>query len=94
MLVHVSGQDVGPYWNRKGQITQNIMAAYKFDLQFCYILAGWEGLAYDGKVLNDAFDKGFVIPEGKYYLCDAGYTLRKCCLTPYCGVRYHLREQY
>jgi len=94
VLVHVSGQDVGPYWNRKGQITQNIMAAYKFDLQFCYILAGWEGLAYDGKVLNDAFDKGFVIPEGKYYLCDAGYVLKKGCLTPYGGLRYHLREQY
>ena len=30
--------------------------------------------------------------EGKYYLGDAGYGLSKLVLTPYRGVRYHLRE--
>lgn len=30
--------------------------------------------------------------EGKYRLGDAGYGLTKDCLTPYRGVRYHLRE--
>jgi DDE superfamily endonuclease len=94
IFAHVPAEDLGPFRNRKGQITQNVMAACTFDLQFCYVLAGWEGSAHDGKVLNDALDKGFIIPDGKYYLCDAGYGLRKGCLTPYRGVRYHLREQY
>lgn len=38
-------------------------------------------------------DAGFTIPEGKYYLGHSGYGLRKGFLTPYRGVRYHLREQ-
>jgi hypothetical protein len=32
------------------------------------------------------------VPEGKYYLADAGYGLRKGFLVPYRGVRYHLKE--
>jgi hypothetical protein len=39
---------------------------------FVYILAGWEGSAADGRVLEDALNKGFNIPSGKYYLADAG----------------------
>lgn len=37
--------------NRKGFISQNILAACNFDLQFTYVLAGWEGSAHDVKVL-------------------------------------------
>ena len=40
-----------------------------------YILAGWEGSAHDGAVLAAAFDTGFKVPAGKYYLADAGYAL-------------------
>ena len=29
---------------------------------------------------------------GKYYLADAGYGIRIGCITPYRGVRYHLKE--
>lgn len=29
---------------------------------------------------------------GSYYLCDNGYANSKCFLTPYKGVRYHLKE--
>ena len=29
---------------------------------------------------------------GKFYLGDAGYALRLWCITPYRGVRYHLKE--
>jgi hypothetical protein len=43
--------------------------------------------------LQFALDNDFTIPEGKYYLADAGYALRNNFLTPYRGVRYHLREQ-
>jgi hypothetical protein len=62
-------------------------------MQFSYILAGWEGSAHDSRVLNDAIaDKGFSIPPGQYYLADAGYSNRDWLLTPYRGVRYHLKE--
>ncbi|XP_020253927.1 uncharacterized protein LOC109830992 [Asparagus officinalis] len=30
--------------------------------------------------------------EGKYYLCDAGYTTMPGFISPYRGVRYHLKE--
>ena len=30
--------------------------------------------------------------QGKFYLADAGYALSRLTLTPYRGVRYHLKE--
>ncbi|KAH1096938.1 hypothetical protein J1N35_013859 [Gossypium stocksii] len=36
--------------------------------------------------------RGLRIPEGKYYLADAGYGIRNGYITPYRGVRYHLKE--
>jgi DDE superfamily endonuclease len=71
------------YRNRKGGVSQNVMAACSFDLTFLYVLAGWEGSAHDGRVLRDALGKGFHIPDGKYYLADAGYTATSKFLTPY-----------
>jgi hypothetical protein len=80
------------YRNRKGFLSQNVLACCKFNLQFCFVLAGWEGSAHDGRVLADAIEKGFATPTGKYYLGDAGYGLSTTVLTPYRGVRYHLKE--
>ncbi len=71
--------------------------------RFVYILAGWEGSAADSRVLYDALSKDFVVPTGKYFLADAGtvytsswftigYALSTQFLTPYRGVRYHLKE--
>ncbi|ETV75948.1 hypothetical protein H257_09907 [Aphanomyces astaci] len=58
-----------PFRNQKGYMSQNILAACTFDLKFTYVLAGWEGSASDGRVLEDALlNKGFVIPPGKMYL--------------------------
>ena len=57
-----------------------------------YILCGWEGSAHDGKVFNDACSKDLPTFPGKYYLGDAGYALSRLVLTPYRGVRYHLKE--
>jgi hypothetical protein len=82
------------YRNRKGEISQNVLAACNFDLQFTYVLAGWEGSAHDGLVVRDAqYRHGFVTPKGKYWLRDAGYPNTETILTPYRSVRYHLKEQ-
>src|SRR5882724_4382323 len=42
------------YRNRKGGISQNVLAATTFSMQFCYILSSWEGSASDGGVFHDA----------------------------------------
>jgi DDE superfamily endonuclease len=53
-------------------------------MEFVYVLAGWEGSAHDVRVLEDAqLSYGFVIPKGKYWLGDAGYTNSKFVLSPY-----------
>ncbi|KAK5772255.1 hypothetical protein PVK06_048535 [Gossypium arboreum] len=84
----------GRFRNRKGGTTQNVLAAIIFDLKFSYVLAGWEGSAHDSRILSDALSRprGLRIPEGKYYLADAGYGIRNGYITPYRGVRYHLKE--
>ncbi|XP_068662834.1 uncharacterized protein [Aristolochia californica] len=51
------------------------MAACVFDMQFTFIFVGREGTTVDSRVLKSTStrrDKLFV-PEGKYYLVDAGY---------------------
>src|SRR5882724_4183823 len=49
---HISARppasDRARYHNHKGGISQNGLAATTFDMQFCYILSGWEGSASDG----------------------------------------------
>ncbi|KAE8726869.1 putative ripening-related protein 6-like [Hibiscus syriacus] len=84
----------GRFRSRKGETTQNVLAAIKFDLKFSYVIAGWEGSAHDSRILTDALTRprGFSIPEGKYYLADAGYGIRNGIISPYRGVRYHLKE--
>ncbi|PPS11064.1 hypothetical protein GOBAR_AA09572 [Gossypium barbadense] len=84
----------GRFRSRKGGTTQNVLAAITFDLKFSYVLAGWGGSAHDSRILSDALSRsrGLRIPEGKYYLADAGYAIQNGYITPYCGVRYHLKE--
>lgn len=78
--------------NRKGFISQNCLFACSFAMRFVYSLCGWEGAATDALVYNDAKSSDFVVPEGKYYLADAGYPCCDTLLIPYRGVRYHLAE--
>ncbi|XP_071681035.1 protein ALP1-like [Lolium perenne] len=80
---------------RKAFATQNVMAAVDFDLRFTYVLAGWEGTSHDALVLADALarERGLQVPEGKYYLVDAGYYgVKPGFLPPFRNVRYHLNE--
>ncbi|XP_068661826.1 uncharacterized protein [Aristolochia californica] len=55
------------FWNRKGYLSQSVMAACTFDIQFTYVLAGWEGSTADSRVLNDALThrNRLFVPEGK-----------------------------
>ncbi|WOL20446.1 hypothetical protein Cni_G29251 [Canna indica] len=82
------------YKTRKGEIAMNVLGVCSQDMQFIYILPGWEGSAADGRVLRDAISRprGLKVPQGYYYLCDAGYTNGEGFLTPYRGQRYHLNN--
>jgi hypothetical protein len=84
--------NAAPFWNRKQALTQNVLGVVDFDMNFTYVLAGWEGSAHDGRVLRDAMTRGLKVPAGTYYLGDCGYALSSYTLTPYRRVRYHLKE--
>ncbi|KAJ1685657.1 hypothetical protein LUZ63_017047 [Rhynchospora breviuscula] len=77
--------------NRKGDFTQNVMAAVDFDGNFLAVVAGWEGSAHDNMILRCALEEGFLfVPPGKYYLVDAGYANTPQFLAPYRKISYHL----
>ncbi|XP_010495211.1 PREDICTED: putative nuclease HARBI1 [Camelina sativa] len=57
ILAMVPTKKAPSYRNRKGDISQNVLAACNFDLEFMYVLSGWEGSAHDSKVLNDALTR-------------------------------------
>ncbi|KAL0396244.1 UNVERIFIED_CONTAM: hypothetical protein Scaly_0072800 [Sesamum calycinum] len=92
--VRVPDSDKGHYRNRKCQISINVLGVCNTEGKFIYALSGWEGSAADGRVLRDAIHRptGLKVPTGKYYLFDNGYSNVEGFLTPYRGVRYHLKE--
>ena len=84
---NVPYDDQKRYRNRKGQLSQNVLAACDFDGSFVYTLPGWEGSAHDGRILGDAQTaKGFITPKGKYWLGDAGYGNTEFVMAPDRGV--------
>ena len=80
------------FQDRKGQVSQNVLAACSMNMEFLYVLPGWEGSAADSRIFDNARDQDFRIPDGRYYLADAGYANCDALLVPYRGVRYHLKE--
>ena len=54
----ITGRDISSYRNRHGTISQNVLAACNFDLEFIYVLSGWEGSVHDSIVLNDLCQGG------------------------------------
>ena len=79
------------YRNQKGFLSPNCLFACDFDLQFVFCYTGWEGSAMDAQVFKGGLQVRLQIPNGYYYLADAGYLpSNHDLLTPYCGVRYHL----
>ncbi|XP_044347875.1 uncharacterized protein [Triticum aestivum] len=71
--------------------SQNVMAAIDFDLRFTHVLARWEGSAHDDAVLVDAIEceNGPCVPQGKFYLVEAGYGAKPGFLPPFHSIQYH-----
>ncbi|KAL5564341.1 hypothetical protein UlMin_027505 [Ulmus minor] len=82
------------YRNRKGDIATNVLGVCSQDMQFIYVLSGWEGSVADGRVLHDALRRtnGLRVPHGNYYIVDAGYSNCNGFLSPFRSQRYHLSE--
>jgi hypothetical protein len=78
--------------NRKGYASQNILAACNFNMEFTYVMPGWEGSAHDGRVWDAAQTRSLKIPDGRWLLGDAGFPLSDSCLIPYRATKYHLKD--
>ncbi|KAL4280977.1 hypothetical protein GQ457_03G012610 [Hibiscus cannabinus] len=92
--VMVGVDEQGPFRNKNGLLSQNVLAACSFDLKFHYVLAGWEGSASDLRVLNSALTRRnkLQVPEGRYYLVDSKYASMPGFIAPYLGVPYNSDE--
>nr|KAJ0200918.1 hypothetical protein LSAT_V11C600330080 [Lactuca sativa] len=90
--VNVLDSDKPRYRTRKGSIAMNVLGVCNRDMNFVYVLAGWEGSATDSRVLRDAITRhnGLKIPVGNYYLADGGYINGEGFLAPYRGIRTHM----
>ncbi|KAF7822226.1 putative nuclease HARBI1 [Senna tora] len=92
--VVVGVDEQGPFRNKNGLLSQNVLAACSFDLKFHYVLAGWEGSASDFQVFNSAIMRRnrLQVPEGKYYLVDIKYPNVPGFIAPYSNTLYHSKE--
>ena len=55
--VIVRGEKQGPYFNRKSDKTQNVLAICDFDRRFTFVAAGIPGSAHDCAVLREAMER-------------------------------------
>ncbi|KAK9031630.1 hypothetical protein V6N11_058596 [Hibiscus sabdariffa] len=63
--VNVSSSDRPRYRTRKNEIATNVLGVCTPNMQFIYVLPGWEGSAADGRVLRDAISRrnGLNVPQ-------------------------------
>jgi hypothetical protein len=64
--VNVPLTNQGRYRNRKQRFTTNVLGVCDQQMKFMYVLAGWEGLASDSRILCNAMSRedSFVVPSG------------------------------
>lgn len=82
----VPAKDQSRFRNKKGVLSQNVLAACTLDLQFIFIYPGWEGSAAGSRVLRAVLDdphQNFPhIPEGWPQICCVDILFnRKCHLS-------------
>ena len=60
--------DKARFCTRKKEVATNVLGVCSPDMQFIYILPGWEGSAADSRVLRDAIVRrnGLQVPHGKH----------------------------
>ncbi len=92
--IEVRSTEKDNWRNRKGFISTNalLITDVENNLLFIYAMFGAEGCGGDSVVLRyaSANDLNWLI--NGFLIGDAGYALSRHLLTPYRGVRYHLKE--
>ncbi|KAJ0007404.1 hypothetical protein Pint_30435 [Pistacia integerrima] len=64
--VYVPADDIPRYRSRKNEIARNVLDVCTPDMQFIYVLLGWEGSAVDDRVLKNVITRrnGLKVPQG------------------------------
>ena len=67
--VRVPEADKSRYRTRKNEIATNVLGVCSQDMQFIYVLPGWEGSTQDMRVLRDAMTRrnSLKVPHGNYF---------------------------
>ncbi|XP_076896251.1 uncharacterized protein LOC143549161 [Bidens hawaiensis] len=81
---------------RKCDCYQNVLAICDFNMIFTFLVAGWEGVAHDSRILSESLTNTNALfpfpPSDKYYLCDVAYAHTRGFMAPYRNVRYWLGD--
>ncbi|XP_038980641.1 uncharacterized protein LOC120110251 [Phoenix dactylifera] len=66
--MRVSKKDKPRYRSRKNEISTTVLGVCSQDMQFIYVLPGWEGSAHDNRVLRDAISRrnGLKVSQGNF----------------------------
>ena len=66
IIVNVPCDDRSKYRTRKGTLAMNVLGVCSPEMEFIYVLPGWEGSAHDGRILRDAISRpnGLKVPKG------------------------------
>ena len=89
---HATAADRDALCDCNGALTTNALAICDFNMRFLHIQSGWEGSVANAQMFHDARFTDLPVPNGKYFLADAGFPTCSSLLIPYCGPRYHLAE--
>ena len=71
--------------NCNGALTTNALAICDFSLCFLHTQSGWEGSVADTQMFHNSHFTNLSIPDGKYFLADAGFPTCFTLLVPYHG---------
>ncbi|XP_076884758.1 uncharacterized protein LOC143534041 [Bidens hawaiensis] len=81
----------------KGDCYQNVLAICDFNIIFTFLVAGWEGVAHNSRILSEALSDPhapFPFPlSEKYYLCDVVYAHIRGFMAPYRNVRFTILKR-
>ena len=83
---HATASDRDALRDHNGALTTNALAICDFDMRFLHVQSGWEGSVADAQMFHDTRFTDLRIPDGKYFLADAGFPTCATLIIPYCGV--------
>ena len=72
--------------DHNGALTTNALAICDFSMHFLHIQSGWEGSVADAQMFHDSRFTDLSIPDGKYFLADAGFPTCSTCSILWCAI--------